>query len=318
MSRKRDQQPAIILLMGATGTGKTTFINHASNAGLTIGHQLQSCTTDVQTTPPFLVDGKSVILVDTPGFDDTDRSNTDILHTIVTYLATSYKEGQKLAGVLYFHRISDPRMGGVSRRNFELLRQLCGKDALKNVTIVTNMWSKVTPQEGADRERELKTDERYFALAIQAGAQMARHDGNAQSATNILRPMVNNVPQTLQIQKELFEDRLAIGDTAAGKALMEDLFVQERQHQKETDEMRQEMQHASSAGKQELQSQIEEQDAEVKKIQAELARLRDNPPSPPPTKVRPSTPKPRPNILVRFRSALTALFSRKSSRKDTR
>jgi predicted GTPase len=74
--------------MGATGTGKTTFINHASGASLKIGHQLQSCTTDVQATPPFLVDGKSVTLVDTPGFDDTSRSDTDILHTIVDYLMT--------------------------------------------------------------------------------------------------------------------------------------------------------------------------------------------------------------------------------------
>jgi hypothetical protein len=210
-------------------------------------------------------------------------------------------------------------MGGVSRRNFELLRQLCGKDALKNVTIVTNMWSKVTPQEGADRERELKTDERYFALAVQAGARMARHDGNAQSATKILRPMVDNVPQTLQIQKEIFEDGLAIGDTAAGKALIEDLFVQQQQHQKEADEMRREMQRASSVGKQELLLQLEEQDAEMKKVQEQLARLRHNPANRRHLQVSATThQESQPDILLSSMTsslwALTAFFFPESNR----
>ena len=35
----------------------------------------------------FELKGKRIVLVDTPGFDDTTRSDTDVLNTIVTYLA---------------------------------------------------------------------------------------------------------------------------------------------------------------------------------------------------------------------------------------
>ena len=39
----------------------------------------------------------------------------------------------KLSGVIYMHRISDFKMGGISRRNFHMFRSLCGEKTLKNV-----------------------------------------------------------------------------------------------------------------------------------------------------------------------------------------
>ena len=36
------------------------------------------------------MDGKEVTLVDTPGFDDTSKSEADILNVVCDYLATEY------------------------------------------------------------------------------------------------------------------------------------------------------------------------------------------------------------------------------------
>ena len=61
----------------------------ASNSGLRIGTGLKSCTSDVQLANEFTLDGRQIILFDTPGFDDTNKSDTDILRLIAAFLATT-------------------------------------------------------------------------------------------------------------------------------------------------------------------------------------------------------------------------------------
>jgi len=50
---------------------------------------LGSCTAEVQLAEEFKLDGRRVALIDTPGFDDTTKSDTDILRNIATFLATT-------------------------------------------------------------------------------------------------------------------------------------------------------------------------------------------------------------------------------------
>jgi predicted GTPase len=73
--------------MGTTGSGKTSFINLVSGSDFRIGRGLKSCTKTVQVSKPFELDDRPVILIDTPGFDDTEKSDTDILHIIAEDLA---------------------------------------------------------------------------------------------------------------------------------------------------------------------------------------------------------------------------------------
>lgn len=61
----------------------------ASGDDLTVGASLRSCTSDVQICKPFKVDGRTVTLVDTPGFDDTDKSDTEVLAMIAAFLNAS-------------------------------------------------------------------------------------------------------------------------------------------------------------------------------------------------------------------------------------
>ena len=91
--------------MGATGTGKSTvgsvflsptglltsaqFVNLVSGSNLPVGEGLLSCTAQVQTSPTFELAGRNVTLIDTPGFDDTLQTDTEILRRIATYLADS-------------------------------------------------------------------------------------------------------------------------------------------------------------------------------------------------------------------------------------
>jgi len=65
------------------------FINLANRSNLQIGMNLESCTTEVQLADESTLDERSVILIDTPGFGDTSKSDTDILKMIAAFLATT-------------------------------------------------------------------------------------------------------------------------------------------------------------------------------------------------------------------------------------
>jgi len=61
----------------------------ASRSNLCVGGGLKSCTAEVQLADGFILDGQKVILIDTPGFDDTNKSDTDILKLIAAFLETT-------------------------------------------------------------------------------------------------------------------------------------------------------------------------------------------------------------------------------------
>ena len=65
------------------------FINLASHSSLRVGMNLGSCTDEVQLADEFTLDGRRLVLIDTPGFDDTTKSDTDVLKMIADFLATT-------------------------------------------------------------------------------------------------------------------------------------------------------------------------------------------------------------------------------------
>ncbi|KAF9260262.1 hypothetical protein L218DRAFT_989712 [Marasmius fiardii PR-910] len=224
-----------------------------------------------------------VVLIDTPGFDDTNVSDADILELIATFLASTYQHGKKLAGVLYLHRISDVRMGGIATRNFKMFRQLCGEKTLKNVVIVTTMWSKVTPNEGVARERELKSDELFFKPVLDKKAQLVRHDNTPETARAILSLLVQNEPLPLRIQSELVDEGAkSIADTAAGGELDRELKKQMEKHKEEMVQLEAEMKEAIRTkdeetrqeleeGKQKLEKQMKEAKDDAQKLALDFA-----------------------------------------------
>ncbi|PSR78105.1 hypothetical protein PHLCEN_2v7569 [Hermanssonia centrifuga] len=130
-----------------------------------------------------------------------------------------YRSGQKLNGIIYMHRISDCRLSGPSRRIFKLFQRLCGEEAFGNVVIVTNMWDKVPPEVGAEREAELETDQYLFKSILEKGGKMFRHNNTVPSAHMILLHLASKSPVVLRIQKELVDQSRSLAQTAVGVEL---------------------------------------------------------------------------------------------------
>ncbi|CAE6447363.1 unnamed protein product [Rhizoctonia solani] len=232
--------PAFICVFGITGSGKSSasslFINDASGDKLPVGHGQWSCTRDVAEAQPFMIDGREVCLIDTPGFDDTTVPDSEILGRIGDFLFQSYGRKDLITGMIYMHNITSNRFGGVSKKNFHVFRELCGPDALKNLIICTNFWSipPSNPSEYEDRERQLITTPEFFKQAIDKGARVERYVNRGRtSAHNIIRKCLSNKPEPVQFQLEATAGTTLM-DTAAGKALSSEL---EKQLRDEIDEL---------------------------------------------------------------------------------
>ena len=153
------------------------------------------------------------------------------------------------------HRISDFRVGGIARRNFNMFRKLCGDENLKNVVIVTNMWGQVDPSIGEARENELRTHPQLFQPAMASGANMLRHHNTLESAHAIVRHIFKNHPLPLRIQRELVDEHKDISQTAAGKELDRELLELIEKHKAEMAELQQDM--AAALAEKDMQTKAE-------------------------------------------------------------
>ena len=134
-------------------------------------------TTTVDVYPCRISSTANVYLIDTPGFDDTNRSDNEVLCEIASWLTASYNAKIRLSGIIYLHRISDVRMQGSAKKNLFMFRKLCGPEALKNVILATTMWDRISETEGKARENELTTTPDFWGWMLSQGSRIHRHTG---------------------------------------------------------------------------------------------------------------------------------------------
>ncbi|KAH7925403.1 hypothetical protein BV22DRAFT_440452 [Leucogyrophana mollusca] len=219
----RDGRPndIIIPIMGPTGVGKSSFINTAAGGNFTtVGHDLKSCTAEIiHAIVPYPADpSRRVVFVDTPGFDDTYTPDSEILRRIAVWLARSYSDDMKLAGVIYLHEISQARMLGTSRKNLAMFNKLCGKDALHNIILATTKWGDIEEEDGQCREEQLRGT--FWKDMVSGGSRVTRFEDTRASAWDIVNLIVEKTPiDALQIQRELVDLQKILPETEAGDSM---------------------------------------------------------------------------------------------------
>ncbi|KAK1757205.1 P-loop containing nucleoside triphosphate hydrolase protein [Echria macrotheca] len=266
-------EDAVIAVMGVTGVGKSTFISHFSKTAV-VGNDLSSCTTTI-SIHTACIEGQNVYLIDTPGFDDTTRTDTDILKEIATWLKKSYDSKIQLTGIVYLHRILDNRVGGSGTSTIEMFKELCGESGLSSVVLATTMWDTVPLDKAEEREEELKTTPEFWGGLIEHGCRVFRQNDGSVSAARIIRHIVSRgKPTTLQIQEEIASG-LALNETKAGKVLEAKLEEQSRVLD-ETRQALEEQKRATEEQRQAMEEQRrlqEEQSKTLASLQASLAAL---------------------------------------------
>ncbi|PPR03432.1 hypothetical protein CVT24_012701 [Panaeolus cyanescens] len=214
----------IIAIMGPTGSGKSNFIDVLTeHKERRAGATLTSCTTEIQAIRIHSSNkalGDRLVLVDTPGFDDTNKTDVEILKMIGKWLERTYNADIKLSGILYLHRITDNRMSGSPHRNLRMFGQLCGDQASRNVILITTMWDNIEIEVGLRREKELR--EKFWKMMLKHGSITERFDNREASAWRIVNSILtrsDTAKDILLLQEELVELRKNLNETSAGVTL---------------------------------------------------------------------------------------------------
>ncbi|RXW22538.1 hypothetical protein EST38_g3317 [Candolleomyces aberdarensis] len=284
----------VIPIMGASGAGKSSFINHlldhlgSTRERVQVGEQLVSCTSQLESV---IIDGLTdywkrikghrIVLVDTPGFDDTYLGDFVILQRIASWLAESYRKKMVLGGVVYLHDISQDRFSGTARRNLEMFNQLCGDSVLDKVVLVTSKWAKVVGRNLEKREGELKKN--HWNTMLDGGARVERlvAGREGESAWRIVYSVLDRVEahlgvrdatkfEGLEIQRELVKRHKFLPQTHAARELRNQL---QQMLESQTSQMLV-LEADASAGDTEAKARLQEQEAKVKKMAEQIENLK--------------------------------------------
>ncbi|KAF4996999.1 hypothetical protein FGRMN_4139 [Fusarium graminum] len=267
---------AFIAVMGITGSGKSSFISKCCAKPVTIGHKQGSCTSIVDVYPYEVSADSTVYLIDTPGFDDTDKSDTEVLKEIAAWLSDSYKHKILLHGIIYLHRISDIRMQGSARRNLVTFRKLCGDDALKKVILASTMWDITREEDAIMREQELMDTDQFWGWMLGQGSSCHRYNNTAESARQIVLSLTGHKSEIVtDLQRQMVDKGLSLNETAAGqnlnsalqkeikklarvqKELEEEIKTAEKEHDRKTQEALQQERDRNTAMLQKAQNNTE-------------------------------------------------------------
>jgi hypothetical protein len=205
--------------------------------------------------------GHVVQLVDTPGFNDTQRSDMDILASISDWL---HLHKTPITGIIYLHRITDKRFTGASHMNLNVMQAICGEHFLPHVVLCTTMWNSLPDarvfSEAEAREHELINSPGLLQPLLAKHARCMRYEGT-KTGTAILQALLDRpATHAMNLQLELRDPNCALEDTAAGRLITaeirrkEEKLRQERAEEEEEErELREELELEKEAARREEQ-----------------------------------------------------------------
>ena len=168
--------------------------------------------------------GKIITLVDTPGFDDSNISDSEILMKLLGWLKETQEGEQKLSGIPYLHRIDAPRMQGSALQNFGTFRQLCGEEFYKTIMLGTTCWDLVEATTiGEERETMLREKGGFWHALLQRGSEIVRIPREQDSARDVIFHLASKDPAFLKSQVEMSTMCLSLDEVSAAKTINEEL-----------------------------------------------------------------------------------------------
>jgi hypothetical protein len=191
------------------------------------------------------IDGKEVCLIDTPGFDDSERTDADILRLIAKWLSTTYDEGALLTGIVLLQPITGNRGYGSEAARTRLFRKICGENAFSHVVIASTMWADLKDKsQGESRVEQRVNSEDFWANMVDHGAMVYNHQNTKASAHTIIRKLLYKSKVVLQMQDELDKNNGRLQYTSAAQQLDSDLGRASAKEREKLNEVLQELQTA--------------------------------------------------------------------------
>jgi hypothetical protein len=164
--------------------------------------------------------GLTVHLIDTPGLNDTYRSESDVLKEVSFWLSKAYASDCFLNGIIYLHDISAPRWTASTKRGLIFLKALCGAENYDSIVLLTTKWDLVPLEKGKDRQRELVSKPEMWGDLEARGSFVYPHSTGRVSALSLIEHIIfKNKKYLLAIQRELRNGSDNLNDTELGREI---------------------------------------------------------------------------------------------------
>lgn len=208
--------------------------------------------------------------MDTPGFDDTAVSDTDILQQFADELAACFSNEVKISGVLYIHPITEPRMKGSMLKNLRMFRKMVGERNMGCCILVTTKWGSKDTDVFVAREEELKT--RNWSALLASGAGIARFEDTEKSAIDIVMRVAKSGGFIPKIAQEYVIEGKKLSETEAGQEVFDDIEKARAAYLEEVRALQEEHQSAMDANKNEFANILRQQQEDYKAKLEEIER----------------------------------------------
>ncbi|KAJ8495189.1 hypothetical protein ONZ45_g12971 [Pleurotus djamor] len=152
----------IIVVLGPAGSGKSTFINTATNTNkMHVEHALGavnkyiSC---IECNYPGDDDGRSIVFVDTPPIDSDPQMAMDIQAQIHHWLGRTYPRRPRVDGIMFLYKMNATRATETMTASTytNVFESLLGPDYAKKMIILTTMWNAIEMEDCLRREKQLR------------------------------------------------------------------------------------------------------------------------------------------------------------------
>lgn len=204
---------------------------------------------------------KRICLIDTPGFDDSNRCDADVLQEIAFWLVKSYELGVRLSGVVYLHNITETRIRGSAVQGLKVFKAMCGAEAFHGITMATTFWDKVGTEgmQQADKSWiELQRNVNFWKELIDGGCSKQMLSAGRTSAMQVVQGIASrNTRMVLRMQRQLVDEKLLIYETDAGKELQDAWFQEKSGLLAEMKETREQIMEALVANETEREKELE-------------------------------------------------------------
>jgi hypothetical protein len=209
-----------------------------------------------------------------------------VLGEIAGSLSILYESGFQLAGMVYMHRINDTKMSGAAIKSLRIFEKLCGETTFSRVVLASSMWDRMERLEGGlelakSRERWLSEKQEFWGNMINGGARRKRFRADTRSAQNIVDVLMAQAhPVTLDIQRQMIDQRCSLEETTAGQYVNEEMNKARKRQEKELKDLRASLQEALEDRDEDLARELGQQEQEYKAkmamASAEVQQLRAN------------------------------------------
>ncbi|KAI5994002.1 hypothetical protein EDD15DRAFT_873557 [Pisolithus albus] len=211
-------QPATVLIMGSTGSGRRNFIDKLMEVeGAKAPRGVESFTQDMKEYSVKLRDHQEYVFVDTPGFKNPIRLAVEVLQMLADWLEMKYREGARLTGVIFIHEITNRSPRDALLESLDIFCCMCGDKAARRVRLVTTSWEHVKDPTLAEiAASQLETN--LWKPLLDAGARHLRFENSKQSAWAVMKDL-GVEREALLLQEELVDAGRHLYETFAGRAL---------------------------------------------------------------------------------------------------